>query len=243
VSANLPNIKSIGTLYKAMAPGNFTYGSHSAMFVGFTPGVAELRQSFVNPKFGKIFKLVGAGFPAKGTEWFTLKGKNIIDGFNRKGYVTVGTGAVGWFDPNTPTGQHLTSDFQKFFYPGSFSSLPLQLEWINDTLEKEDRPVFLFINIGETHVPYYYDDAPWDKSYNPCIPFSNDNDKEECIRRQKACLEYVDYTLAPLLKIFKNATIVICSDHGDCWGEDGLWEHGIHHEKTIEVPLIFQLNS
>jgi hypothetical protein len=27
---------------------------------------------------------------------------------------------------------------------------------------------------------------------------------------------------------------------GDCWGEDSLWEHGIHHEKVLEVPLLFQ---
>jgi len=25
------------------------------------------------------------------------------------------------------------------------------------------------------------------------------------------------------------------------WGEDGLWEHGIHHRAVLEVPLLFQL--
>lgn len=240
-SAEIPNIKSVGKLYKSMAPGNFTYASHSAMFVGFTPGVPTIRQSFVNPKFGKIFKLVGTGFPAKGTEFFSLVGRSIIDGFNKRGYLTIGTGAVGWFDPNTLTGQHLTSDFQKFFYPGSFSSLPQQIKWIDEIVKKEHRPVFAFINIGETHVPYYYHGAPWDKNYNPCIPFSDNNDRDECIRRQKACLEYVDREIENLLRVFSESTIIICADHGDCWGEDGLWEHGIHHEKTIEVPLIFQL--
>ena len=43
-----------------------------------------------------------------------------------------------------------------------------------------------------------------------------------------------------LLKLFSNSTILICSDHGDCWGEDGLWEHGISHEKTLTVPLILR---
>jgi len=28
---------------------------------------------------------------------------------------------------------------------------------------------------------------------------------------------------------------------GDCRGEDGKWEHGIHHEKVLEVPLLFRL--
>jgi hypothetical protein len=41
--------------------------------------------------------------------------------------------------------------------------------------------------------------------------------------------------------IFANDTVIICADHGDCWGEDGLWEHGVSHEKTLEVPLLFRL--
>ena len=35
--------------------------------------------------------------------------------------------------------------------------------------------------------------------------------------------------------------VIVCADHGDCWGEDGLWEHGVSHEKTLEVPLLFRL--
>jgi hypothetical protein len=36
---------------------------------------------------------------------------------------------------------------------------------------------------------------------------------------------------------------VACGDHGDAWGEDGLWEHGIHHSKVYEVPLLFRLGE
>lgn len=242
-SADIPNMKRLGILYRAMAPGNFTYGSHAAMFVGFTPGVAGVRQSFVNPKYGKIFKLAGAGFPAKGTEHFTLVGGSIVEGFSKKGYLTIGSGAVGWFNPDTLTGRHLTKDFDNFMYPGAYSSLPKQLAWLSEVLTDPERPVFVFLNIGETHVPYYYEGAPWCAEINPCVPFSEDNDRQECQRRQRACLEYVDHNLGPLLDAFSTATTVVCSDHGDCWGEDGLWEHGIHHEKVIEVPLIFRLNT
>ncbi len=241
--ANIPNLKRIGTLYRAMAPGNFTYGSHAAMFVGFTPGVAKMKKSFVNPKFGKLFKLVGAGYPSKGTEHFTLVGGSIVEGFRQKGYLTIGTGAVGWFNPDTLTGHHLTKDFEKFLYPGGYSSLPKQMAWLQESLTDPERPVFVFLNIGETHVPYYYNGAPWSEELNPCVPFSANNDRVECQRRQKACVEYVDQILGPLLDAFRDSTTVVCSDHGDCWGEDGLWEHGIHHEKVIEVPLIFRLNS
>jgi len=34
---------------------------------------------------------------------------------------------------------------------------------------------------------------------------------------------------------------VVCADHGDAWGEEGLWEHGINHPKVFEVPLLMRL--
>ena len=40
-----------------------------------------------------------------------------------------------------------------------------------------------------------------------------------------------------------NSTIIICADHGDCWGEDGLWEHGISHKYTLEVPLVMRIKG
>lgn len=239
--AAAPNLKAVGELHRAMAPGNFTYGSHAAMFVGFTPGIAQRAEPFVNPKFGKIFKMVGAGYPGKGTEHIVLQGRNIVDGFKKRGYLAIGSGAVGWFNPDTETGQHLTGDFDHFLFPGNNARLGEQLAWLDHHLQSPDRPVFAFLNIGETHVPYYFEGAPWGADTNPCTPFGKNNDANECRRRQRACLEFVDGKLAPLLAAFQDATVLVCADHGDCWGEDGLWEHGIHHEKVLEVPLLFRL--
>jgi glucan phosphoethanolaminetransferase (alkaline phosphatase superfamily) len=67
------------------------------------------------------------------------------------------------------------------------------------------------------------------------------NDAAECQFRQRRCLEFVDAEVAPLLALFESAAVIVCADHGDCWGEDGLWEHGIPHEKAFEVPLLFRL--
>lgn len=69
------------------------------------------------------------------------------------------------------------------------------------------------------------------------------NDAVECRRRQKACLEYVDARIKSLLESFKESKTIICADHGDCWGEDNLWGHGMHHEKVLEVPLVFRLTA
>jgi hypothetical protein len=240
--SNIPNMKKIGPLHEAKAPSNFTFGSHSAMFVGFTPGIPTTNESFLNPKFGKIFKMTNAGFAGKGTEFLKLTGENIVQGFNSLGYTTIGTGAVGWFDPTTETGRVLGKDFEHFYYPGNSSSLEKQIKWIDSIMDKHStKPFFVFINVGETHVPYYFEGAAWDSTDNPCVPFSKDNDVQKCRTRQKMCLEFIDKKINSLLEKFIDSSVLICADHGDCWGEDGLWEHGIHHEKVFTVPLLMRL--
>lgn len=237
--ANVPNMKSVGKLWLAEAPGYFTYASHMAMFAGFTPGVSTEKIPYVNPKLAKVFKLRIAGAQTRGQEHITLEGRNIMEGFQKRGYETIGTGAVLWFHPNTPAGQNLTSPFKRFYFPGDTWSLRKQLDWLMAQLERARKPVFAFLNIGETHVPYYFEGAPWDKWDNPCVPFSENNRADECWRRQTLALEFIDGLIAPLLQMFEN--VILCGDHGDCWGEDGLWEHGISHPKTREVPLLLRL--
>lgn len=242
IAAKCQNLKAIGRTAKAHAPGYFTLSSHAAMFVGFTPSASLGREPIINPKYAKLFRMIGGGFASRDVRpVFTLEGRSIVEGFRLLGYWALGTGAVGWFDPALPTGRILSQDFHEFFYPGNSFAAARQVAWVRQRLSGFSDDVFLFCNVGETHVPYYHEDAPWDPSYNPCVPFAESNSAEESRRRQIACLEYLDRCLAPLLEMFADATILLCADHGDAWGEDGAWEHGFCHPKVIEVPLAFRL--
>jgi Sulfatase len=244
VVADAQNMKAVGPLHRAMAPANFTLGSHVSIFSGFTPGVIDAAKPYVNPKFGRIFKLGGPAFAGLHPPFIALEGRNIIEGFARNGFATIGTGAVAWFNPKIETGKILTESFQQFFYFGAAWCVDEQVAWAKDRVANlGDQPVFLFLNLGETHVPYFFKSASWDPRYNPCVPFGSNNDRFECRRRQIACVEYVDRALAELLTLFAGATTIICADHGDCWGEDGVWEHGISHPKVLEVPLLFHLGA
>jgi hypothetical protein len=242
VEARAPNLKSLSTLHRAQAPSHFTYGSHSAFFMGFTPGDASRREPYVNPKYGKIFRMEGSGHPGASPPLITLPGHNVIDGLKKLGYRAIGTGAVNWFNPARPTGRVLSADFDTFAY-GRGPSLGKQLAWIESALVNvpAGTPSFVFLNLAETHVPYYYEGAPWDPSYNPALAFGEKNDAAEARRRQIACIEWCDQQLEPLLARFADDIVIACADHGDCWGEDGLWEHGVSHEKTLEVPLLLRL--
>ena len=243
-TANIPHLRSVGPLYRAMAPSHFTYGSHAAMFVGFTPGQAEVEEPYRNPKYAKFFKMrPQGGFAGLRGALFPLEGRNLADGFRRRGYAAIGTAAMPWFDPKFDTGRTLTADFEQFFFSGQENALRRQLEWLNALLAQEKRPTFVFVNVGETHVPYHYEGASWSAEPNPCVPFGKTNDAAECRRRQTACVEYVDRLMEPLLDAFSEGTVVITADHGDCWGEDGLWEHGFYHKKVLDVPLLYRLGK
>jgi len=242
VEARAPNLKSLAPLCRAQSPSHFTYGSHAAFFMGFTPGDASRLEPYVNPKYAKIFRMEGGGAGSPAPPYLELSGRNIIDGLNNAGYCTIGSGAVNWFNPERPTGRVLSVDFDQFgFAPGP--NLKSQLAWIDARLAQvpSGTPSFVFLNLAETHVPYSYDGAPWDVEHNPCAAFGEQNDATECRRRQVACVEWCDRILEPLLERFAKDSVIVCADHGDCWGEDGLWEHGVSHEKTLEVPLLIRL--
>jgi hypothetical protein len=241
--AEAPAMKAVGPLHRAQAPCYFTYASHSAMFVGFLPVASTAPVPLLNPKFAKLFKLTGAGFPGKGPEGYALRGRDIIDGFREAGFATLGASGIAWFDPDLATGQHLTRSFEQFrFLPG-----PRAREhagWLQDAVASSGKQdVFAFLNLSETHVPYHHEGAPWPADDNPCIPFQTVDRAADCAIRQRACVEYLDGVLTPLLEMFSHATIVVTADHGDCWGEDGLWEHGIPHPMTLTVPLLMRLRG
>jgi hypothetical protein len=233
-----PALSAVGPLRRAMSPAHFTFASHAAMWVGTTPGIADSREPVLNPKAGRLFRLANARAPAQPDDVFVLEGRSILEGFRRRGHAVVGTGSVAWFDTDTETGRWLVGDFDRFRYVGGPGALPDQLGWLASQLtDLGEVPTFAFVNVSETHVPYWHPGAAWSPTDNPCIPFGERNDANACRERQSACLAWADHALTSLLRAFDNATILVCADHGDCWGEDGLWEHGIWHEKTMEVPL------
>lgn len=244
--ARTPFLSEVGPLHRAQSPSYFTYGSHAAIWMGFTPGITRSRQPWLNPKAGKLLRMANAGFAGHDSDGIQLNGPNVIEGFRRLGYRTIGSGAVGWFDPDTETGAVLSQPFDDFFYPGNTWSLRAQLTWIDRTLKAlpPTTPTFVFLNVGETHVPYWHEDATWPRDPSPCIPFGGpNNSRRRCKQQQRNCLEWVDQELSPLLNQFMDQTILICADHGDCWGEDGLWEHGISHWATLTVPLLMRVRG
>ena len=116
----------VGPLHRAMAPSHFTFGSHSAIFKGFCQ-VCALQGPCLTRSWPSCFAWLTLVGLAKEREEFQLQGPSIIEGFRRNGYLTLGSGAVGWFNPATETGRCLTAEFDRFFYPVVLGSWQISL--------------------------------------------------------------------------------------------------------------------
>jgi hypothetical protein len=123
-----------------------------------------------------------------------------------------------------------------------------------------ERPAFWLLNVGETHYPYTYPGGP-DPAALPHISgvhgvvkgldnlragsaeaaeFFTPATLRELHARQIAALEHVDTVFNRLLeKLPADTWLIVTSDHGELFGEDGYFGHGpIMHEKVLEVPLL-----
>jgi hypothetical protein len=245
VTASTPVLDSYSVIHRAEAPAHFTFASHQAFFVGFLPNTTEYIPYY--NRFRKQLlglREVGEAQVSK-TALKTLESKwNIVEALKSEGYQTVGTGAMNWFRQES-----LTAGFEKFLFTATDAD-----RQISFLLEKIDikSPFFGFINFGETHAPYTYrgktepckDDVRARRMRWPPIeqgPVGTETDAFKC---QVAAAEFLDYCLPQLFNAMPGNTIVVLtSDHGDCFGEDGYWGHAVNHPKVFEVPLaIFRLD-
>ncbi|MDP7112969.1 MAG: sulfatase-like hydrolase/transferase [Myxococcota bacterium] len=127
-----------------------------------------------------------------------------------------------------------------------------------------DRPTFTLLNVGETHYPYALPDEPseeWPRiagvngvfrslgegpaeghlHHRDSEPrFFDDARLERLRRRQIRAVAHLDGVVERLFDVVPPGTwIVITSDHGELFGEDGYFGHGpIMHPKVFEVPFV-----
>jgi arylsulfatase A-like enzyme len=120
----------------------------------------------------------------------------------------------------------------------------------------DPRPAFYLLNVGETHYPYALPDedpADWPRvsgvhgvlkrldDLTPWGEFFDQDQLDELRARQVRAVEYLDREVFPrLFDLLPAETwVVVTSDHGELFGEDGYFGHGpIAHPKVLEVPFV-----
>lgn len=208
------------------APGNFTFASHTAMFAGFLPTPAQ------PGKHPRLFAGRFAGSETTAGDTWVFDTPDLVSGLAAAGYHTACVGGVGFFNKQGPLGSVLPGMFEESHWEQGFgvtsqTSARNQVEQalkIIDAVPSTQR-LFLFMNISALHQPNWFHLAG---------ASSADGDS---LASHAAAMEYVDTELAPLFAALRRPSfVIVCSDHGTAYGEDGHTGHRLGHEVVWTVP-------
>ncbi len=135
-----------------------------------------------------------------------------------------------------------------------------------ERLARQDRPFFLFVNYMDAHWPYV-PPAPYDTRY-PGKTRDLDTlrywalheqvlrgngppsavERAHLISQYDGAIAYLDHKLEELmgelrrLDLYDDTLVIITSDHGEEFGEEGLFSHGVGvYQGLIQVPLLIKL--
>lgn len=215
---------------KRHSPANFTYAAHHAFFAGFLP------TPIGNGPHPRLFAADFPGSESTCPQTFCFSEANLVKALANRGYQTCCIGGVGFFNKLTPLGQTLPSFFQESFWSKELgvtcrdsaqNQVKLAKQIVSKHRESSDsNPLFLFINVSAIHQPNY---------------FYLENASTDSPASQLAALTYWDAAFAELFDQLesdkeKDWFVIVSSDHGTMYGEDGLHGHRLNHNLVGDVP-------
>ncbi len=222
---NLARVLPGGRWEERHTPGSFTYAAHHAFFAGFLP-------TPVTP--GLHPRLFAARFPGSETttdQTLVFDAPTIVAGFAQHGYATICIGGVGFFNKRTPLGSVLPDLFISSYWDETLgvthpASTENQVNLAEAVLRrlKLDQRVFLFVNVSAIHQPN-------------CIFVAGA--EADTLETHAAALAYADRHLPRLFALMQQRApvlVIICSDHGTAYGEDGYTGHRVSHPVVWTVP-------
>lgn len=225
LTPNLAKVLPPGGWEERHSPASFTYAAHQSFFAGFLPTPAEP---------GLHTRLFAAHFEGSSTvtdSTCVFADADIVTGLSRRGYHTLCIGGVGFFNKRNALGNVLPSLFDESYWDESLgvtnprsteNQVSLALELLRNI--PRARRVFLFVNISALHQPnnIFLEGA-----------------EHDTLESHAAALTYVDSQLPPLFDALQRRApvlVIICSDHGTAYGEDGYFGHRVAHQIIWNVP-------
>ena len=225
LTPNLANVLPAGVWEERHSPASFTYAAHHAFFAGFLPTPCAP---------GNHPRLFAARFEGSETsteQTCVFDAPDIVSGLAIRGYHTICIGGVGFFNKQNPLGSVLPDLFRESHWSHALgvtdarsteNQVKLALEIL--TRVPLERRVFLFINVSAIHQPN-----------SIFLPGA----EQDSVASQAAALAFVDAQLPPLFQALQRrgpVLVVICSDHGTAYGEDGFNGHRLAHSVVWTVP-------
>ncbi len=222
---NLARVLPNSTWELRHSPATFTFAAHQAFFAGFLPTPAMA---------GRHSRLFAAKFEGSKTTseiTFVYSESTWLEALKNLGYHTFCIGGVGFFRDTGGLSSVLPNYFEHSFYSHSMGVTSLrstekQVARAINLLHQipDSERVLLFVNVSATHTPT--------RIFLPSAT-------QDSLETQAAALEYADSHLGKLFEAFESrggALCIICSDHGEAFGEDGFYGHRLAHETVWNVP-------
>jgi hypothetical protein len=213
-----PNIAAVipgGAWEKRHTPGSFTFAAHCAFFAGFLPTPAT------PGRHDRLLAARFAGSETTGPGTAVFDAPDWITGLGNRGYHTACIGGVGFFNKLTPLGSVLPSMFAESHWSPemgvtSRDSTERQVRLAESILQSSPAAarLLLFINVSAIHQP------------NCIFTPGATADTKQTMADALAC---VDRWLGAAL-------VILCSDHGTAYGEDGHTGHRIALPCVWDVP-------
>jgi len=173
---------------------------------------------------------------------FKLERNYIQRLYNRKIKVNMYTGLPTLH----PTDLMINSISKYFNIYRIYDEIDCASEIISDCKENiQDANTYTILWFGETHAPFNYGESItrlW--LANKCYENYGSHIPAKYLRylkeRQKLACEYLVRMIYPLITKY-DGEIIVTSDHGELFGEDNKFGHGISsHPKQLEVPLLYR---
>ncbi len=265
--ANVPFIKSLGTIRRALTHADYTLPAHMAMFEGRLPTVESGPfLPLYTDAVRQLWRVSPKGFhetKPKSEIALPLTADNIVEGYRNLGYFTLGAAGLNYFTAGRPL--HGMFDVFLDYYDiqeGLIDKRPLKRFALTHVAEiiaqlRGHDKWFLFVNAAETHYPYDVGKG-YDASLVPLLqkmqrhlnlrhdpePFTAE-ESATLHRLQIKAVEEVDKRLAALVKRLKKnrpILIVLTGDHGESFGEEFFNYPRCGHlhpsPEVLQVPLL-----
>jgi len=251
---------------RALSTAPWTLPSHASMFTGRSP--RELFPASETPLTGVVAldsphpllaEILGSlGYETVGivaNTGYCSRAHGLSRGFSHYEDYPV---SLGWFLASTSVGSLLSSELLRAL-GSDFPSVRKSAADVNHSFlawleHRSDAPFFAFLNYYDAHKPYVVP-KPFEVRYgnndrrhlNPGGVI-DDASSERCAELRDgydSCLLYLDHHLGLLLDelqeqgVLDNTVTIITSDHGEQFGEHGLFAHSnTVYRQALQVPLL-----
>jgi len=259
-AARTPNISRLGPVEQRWSFASWTVPSHTVYLLGASPHTSP-RGVFASEVYKKDFTNWGTRLNIPDISFRGFVPRLSLPAFLKShGYRTNALVSMPVLNQTTILNAHFDR-YQLMDAHNDFSAIIDQLEF------DPDQPSFYFINTGETHYPYslpgeksddlprlhgvhgvfkHMDDLVIDKPVTgvearySMEDFFNVEAMATLKEKQRTNCEYLDRLFVKLYDTCPDNTwIMVMSDHGECFGEDGYFGHGpIMHDKVFEVFFV-----